>query len=96
MSVSQMFSDKPNLMSFFLGLSNVLKPVELLKKLVVHLAIDLSIVVPGSSRDEVYDFLNPSMISYNLMITECFRKNSKVFLKIISEKINILRDCLGN
>lgn len=91
-----MFSDKLNLMSFFLGFFNALKPVELLKILVVHLAIDLSTVDPGSSRDEVYDFLNTSMTPYDLLITQCFRKNSKVFHKMVSEKIDILCDLLGN
>lgn len=87
MSLSQMLSDKLNFMSFFQGLFNALKTVELFKILVVYLAIDLGTVDPGSSGEEVYDFLNPSVIPYNLLINECFRKNSKVFLKMVSEEM---------
>lgn len=67
-----MFSDKLNLISFFLGLFNALKPVELLKIFVVHLAIDLGTADPGRSRDEVYGFLNPSRSSRNPFISEGF------------------------
>lgn len=81
-----MRSDKLNLMSFFLELFNVLKPVELLEVLAVHLAIDLSIVEAGSSRDKVYDFLNPSMIPYNLLTAEYFRKIAKSFSKCFQRR----------